>query len=486
MALLALASLAASAGPSQSPALTQARIFLEQGRYDEATTQLSAEYRRAPGPEVLRLLALARYQVGDTEQAAPLLERAVAAYPGDVGLRRAAARVALDLELPGQARPHIDYLLRHAPDAQAHLLDGDAQAAAGDDSAAMGAYERALRQTGGAMQQRLALRLIPLYRAAGRAAEADAVGEAAIAADPKSFDGAFLRLLLDAAPPVEPYELKAYLHYRLEHDDNVQLLADAPGIGDGADKSDTRHVLMADLLGRYGLGGGWDLFGEFHLYSGFHQELDHYDQTALNLVLGPGWSGESFGLRLPLEFTRNNLDGERLSETFSAAPGLWFRWGEGTLLRGFVRYASDDYAEPRRAGEDRDGDRLGGGLVFYHPFDADGSHLRLLAEHYEDDADGSNWDRSVNRFLATADLRIAADFSLGGSYQYEDYDYDNLHDLFLQARQDEVNTFSAWLGWRFHPHWEARLQATYTDWDSNLAAYAYERTVVSAGVSWHY
>ncbi len=486
MALLFAGSAPAFAGAALPSSLQQARFYLDQGRFDEALSLLQADYERAPRAAVLRLLALSQFRVGSLEQAAPLLEQAIQAYPEDADLRRAAARSALALQKPRDARVHIDYLLQRSADAQAHLLDGDARAATGDSGAAVAAYEQALKQADTAQRQRLASRLIPLYRSLGRAEDARTVGEGAIAAAPDSFHAASLRLLLDAAVADDPHDLNAYLHYRFEYDDNVQLLPDDPGIAGAADTSDTRHVLMADILGRYGLGRSWDLFGEFHLYRSLHQDLDEFDQSVFNFVLGPGWSGDTFGLRMPVEFTRNNLDGERLSDTLSVAPSVWFRWGGGALLQGYVRYAGDDYADAQRESENRDGERLGGGLLFYHPFDGDGSHLRLLAEHFDQDTDGSNWDRSVNRLLATVDFRFAQDFSLGASYQYEDYDYDNLHDLFLVTRQDEVNTFSAWLGWQFHGSWEARLQATYTDWDSNIQPFAYDRTVVSAGVSWNY
>ncbi len=475
------ASFAGVAGPS---ALSQARDYLDQGRYDEALTLLRADYDRAPEAAVLRLLALSQYRVGDLDGAAPLLEQAVQAYPEDVELRRAAARTALSLQQPDRARPHIERLLQHPADAEAHLLHGDALAAGGDSAAAVTAYEQALQQAD-APRQQLALRLIPLYRGQGRAADARSLGEDAVAAAPDSFDADSLRLLLNAADAEDPNDLGVHLHYRFEYDDNVRLLPDEPGLGDD-DSSDTRHVLMADILGRYGLGQRWDLFGEFHLYSSFHQDLETYDQAAFNFVLGPGWSGERFGLRMPFEFTRNNLDGERLSDTLSVSPGVWLRLGEATLLRGYVRYAEDDFVDALRENDNRDGQHLGGGLVLYHPFGSDGSHLRLLGEHFDDDTDGSNWDRSVTRLLAVADFRFAGDFSLGASYQYEKFDYDNLHDLFLQTRDDTVNTFSAWFAWQFQQSWEARVQGSYTDWDSNISAFAYQRSVVSAGVSWHY
>ena len=112
--------------------------------------------------------------------------------------------------------------------------------------------------------------------------------------------------------------------------------------------------------------------------------------------------------------------------------------------------------------------------------------LRIVGETDEVDADGDNWDRDEWRAYAMAEFSPAPNWTLGVGYRYQEADFDNLHDVFLQQRRDENSEAFASLNYRFKRRWEIRGQVTFVDQKSTLEVYDFERTVLSLGISYDF
>jgi tetratricopeptide (TPR) repeat protein len=120
--------------------LAQNRDFVRAADLAEQTLASGFEH-----PMLLNVAATRLEQQGKYEQALPLLERAVAIAPKDVGARNALGLCLQRLERPAEALVHIDELLRqHAELSFAHASKGNALIALGSLGRARESHLRAL------------------------------------------------------------------------------------------------------------------------------------------------------------------------------------------------------------------------------------------------------------------------------------------------------------------------------------------------------
>jgi len=482
--LLGLApALFASAALAAGSLLDQGRDQYDRQNYEEAAELLQRAYADKATPDGARYLGLTYYHTLRYEQAQPLLQKASAAFPNDAEVLSALADMALHTGDTGAARGYLTGLEKAAPNsADTFEIKGRVELAEGRETEAIAAFQSAanLKPTSPASEE-----LVRLYAKRGDNAKAQAVAKAAIAARPDSFETArFAAALGDLESTEKP--LAAFLGYRYETDSNVVLEPDTPVLIPGVkDKSDQRHVLTGDLLGHYQLGGGWDAFGEAHLYKNWYQTLSQYDTLRQNYVAGLGWSGAGYGFRLPYEYTHITLDGDSYLNENSVAPGIFYRHNDVTLY-GFYRYADLNYKEDVPPAEDRSGDANSVGALMLVPFNNNRGLLRVVIQGGTVDTDGRNWDRDESSVFANLGYGFTSRLSGNVGFEWAKEQYDNVHDVYLRKRDDEGTTFFAALSYLISKNWEVRLQGSWVNWDSNIDVYEYDRAVGSLGINWKY
>ena len=281
--------------------------------------------------------------------------------------------------------------------------------------------------------------------------------------------------------------LQAEAGYRLEYDSNVPSGPDnllVPGIG--ADRSDLRHALFGDLVGRYDLGRGWSLFGEAHLNAGFHQTLSQYDHFTHDWVASLGWSGRRWGFRLPLEFEQILLDGERLQDVFSAAPGVILQATPQLQLYPFLRWEHRGFRQAPAPAEQRDGSAWFGGLTVAWSTPDGATAVRGIFDYGREDLEGRNWQRDRWHAYLRLDQRLTKRLSLVLGGEIHGYDHDHLHDAFLVRRDDTRYSGFGALRYAFSSHWSLDLSGIVIHNSSNIDLYAFDRYVVSGGLTWRY
>jgi len=479
VALLFLSTAFAEGNPLQ-----QGRAQYDQQNFEEALDSLQRAYAEQQTPETARYLGLTYYQVLRYEEARPLLERAAAASPGDAPVLSALIHVALQANDVAAARGYLLKLQRAAPNAaETYGLEGRVELADGREAEAIAAFRRATDQdpTSFASEE-----LLRLYTRRGDSAKARQVAETALAAArPDSFEAErFKATLKNQGKIAKP--VSAFLGYRYEIDSNVALEPNTSVIIPGlTDKSDQRHVLTGDLLGQYRITGGWDAFGEVHLSGSWHQQLSQYDSLRQNYLLGLGWSGPTFGLRLPYEYTHITLDGNPYLSEHSLAPGVVFRFDTATLY-GFYRYKNLNYTEDVAPSEGRGGHANSLGALLLAPFHQGRGLLRMTLEGGTVDTDGRNWDRDEASLFADLNYGLTSWLSGGIGFEWAKQQYSNVHDTYFVKRDDKATTLFASLSYLIDKSWEVRLQGSWVNGDSNIPVYQYDRAVGSLGVTWKY
>ena len=470
---------------------------LEQGiaayaaeNFDEARVLLEQAYRAGLQDRAARrYLALTYYQLQQFAEARPLLEQTIAADPDDNEARYALAEAQLLLDDANAALQQAKMLAERDFSPRVSLLLGRIHSRLGQQGEAIAILEGALDESDPKLYQAVSLELAPLYNIRGKNQQARDLTERAIALAPDSFDAYELRALSQRLQQVQavaqPVELS--LGYRLEYDSNVPLAPDDENLALNIDDDDDfRHVLFGDLLGRYPLGGNFELLGEAHLTVGLHNDLDEFDFTRQNYVAGLAWNQSDYGVRLPLEFEQVDIDSDRLVQSFAIAPGVYYRLSNDALVYGFARIKDNDFNNADSPEEDRSGTTRSLGMTFHGLFAERRGSLRGILEVGEDDTDGSNWERDEWRLYLYGTYKVTDQVELGLGFEHESNDYDNVNNVFLETRDDTINTVFASAAYKLDDNWEVRLQAVHEEGDSNIDVYDFDRNIFSVGVIWNY
>jgi tetratricopeptide (TPR) repeat protein len=454
-----------------SDAATEAYL---QGHWSLAV-QLLEPLKSTPGAQ--RMLALAYYHDQDFDLARPALERALADAPDDVELNDALLEVLLaDRDHP-RALAVADRL---------DALGGTDEAAFGRARIHLAEGERdvAIRMLHGLVagaEPPLAIRaadvLIEVLYEEHLFGEAYDVAQLALDRDPDSpLAYRFSRIRPD---PVTGRLFSVDLAYRFEYDDNVTFPDEEFATGE----EDYRHVLMADLLYRRPLGGGWLIYGQGHAMQSLHNEFDRFDRTRLKGSAGLGFQGQRLGWRFPLEFAHDRLDGDSFRTTVAALPGVSLEFAQGYLGHLYVRLQKDDYADPVLADEDRSGDVTGAGLLLAGQV-TPRLQLRSYVEFNRYDTDGSYWERDETVAFIYGEFEFTADWTAGLAFRYQDQDFDNARPVFAERQQDESQELYLNLTHRFSENWRFRGQVSLIDHASNIPIFDYDRSVYSISVIW--
>lgn len=484
--LLCLVFLCTTSARASGDTLASARDQYAAQNYEEALDLLTRTVPKPRGVPATRLLGLTYYHMLKYQEALPLLQEALPAYPADGELHHALADVLLALGQPQTALGQVEKAQNLAPQsASNYALAGRILLALGREGEARAAWERAIALDPVASAP-LAMELTRYYARQGKTDLARELAQRTVDAAPETFEADELRLALQQLQTA-PRSLAVHLGYRVEYDSNVVLEPDdtvAVLPGDKG-KSDVRNVFFADLLGRYNVAPHWDLFGEAHLYQSVYDKLDDYAQFRQNYVLSLGWSDPGYGFRMPYEFTNVLLDGVNYLTAHTVSPGAYVRLGEVTL-HGFFRYEDNDFDEDVRLQESRSGKSTGGGALLLWPFHSGRGSVRLLFDGAHVDAEGVNWERDEYSLLAEAGYRWLPEFNTRLGVQFIRQRYDDVHDVFLVRRRDDGTELFLSADYRFYENWELNFNAAWVDWDSNIDIYQYPRSVVAVGLSVHF
>jgi len=249
------------------------------------------------------------------------------------------------------------------------------------------------------------------------------------------------------------------------------------------------HALIANLRVDYQplLEGNFLFSGRYTINTVSYADNTTSNQITQNLTLTPGLGNTSGALTLPLFYSHSFLDSDQYQQIYGLRPTLSLRVGKGhvaQLLGGYSkREMLFDYANAAtEATENRDSDILMAGAGYIYLYAGGRGMINLRYELVEDDAEGTNWRNTGNRFAGSALIPLSSTLSanIGGEVFLQGYEGTN--SFFGVARRDETYNASAGLGWELTSMAKLTLQYNFTRDDSNIYIYDYVRHAVTAGV----
>lgn len=436
--------------------------------------------------EVLRFLGLCYFNLTRYAEASGYLKDVRATFPRDESLLFALAEIELVEGKPGRSLEHVRNLrqmVSYKPEVR--YLEGRAYASLHQDYDAAESFQAAIELSPNA-RQLVGLELAQAYVRTGRIDNARTLLENAIEEEPAAFNSRKFRLLLAQLKRIKK-PFVAQVGVRLESDSNVILEPSGVDVATSAeDKADTRITLIGDVMYQQSLSKNWTLYHEGHLYNSNHQQLSEFDQLQLDYIFSPGYSGNHWGYRLPLEISWSQLNGAAHRNAFAFTPGVYKQLDDDLTLSLYGQTVSAEYDEDVADVENRSGSYTGvGGFALWYFNDRD-AELRFIIDSGTNATDGSNWERSeTNLYLNTA-FQVTPEMKASIGVQTASHDYANTHTTYLEKRSDSSTKWFASYAYLLKREWEFQARISSVKWESNIDVYNYERNVFLLSVVWRH
>jgi len=370
-----------------------------------------------------------------------------------------------------EARAALEEVVAADPtNARALLLLGLAELELGELDAAIGRFEAA-RAADPALAQRALYHEGLAHARAGRAAEARAAWERAVAIDPTSRVGHGAQALLASREPVPaaPRRLRLSGSFGVEYDSNVTVpeIDASSGKGDGA--------AVADLSGAYrlldGEGGGLEVGYDFSQSLHFH--LDAADLQAHGVWLDGTTAVGACDAGLGARFDGVLLGGDGFLLLEELRPRLDLPVRPGWTAELFAGYAHKDFLES--ADDDRDADRASVGVENYFRLPDGRSRAHMGLRFESEDARGPEFDELGFAFGTGVRVPFEWHGSWGADLGYQLALRDYRHDTpaIAEPRRDLEQNVRVGLSRQLSRAVEARLEYHLTDAGSNLPSADY-------------
>lgn len=227
------------------------------------------------------------------------------------------------------------------------------------------------------------------------------------------------------------------------------------------------------------------LFGRVGLRVRDNIDTDEFDTDTLNLRGGISFLRKRSIIRVPLQFEYLNLDGENFRNLLISGVE-WERpikgpnWVAVFGQLGRVEYPDQDF---------RDVDLALVGGAWTHRFGRANRQVKIGVYVGDEDADDDepgvfkkHNGRDYVGVFGDFQWNLAPRHAFFVSGQYQSSEYDAEHPVFGEVRDDDFLQLATGWNWRWRPKWTINIQLNYSDNDSNIELFSYDRTELYAGL----
>jgi tetratricopeptide (TPR) repeat protein len=323
--------------------------------------------------------------------------------------------------------------------------------------------------------------------------------ESAITRDPQSDLAGFARQYL--ATVEQRLVLERPFRYTLslftQYDDNMILKPTDESLSPGP-TNESSGVLNSSFRVNYVpvMKGKWLFNAQYALFSSVHQKNVHTHDSFVNSIsINPGYNFGTYAINLATNYSYALVRSpgyKKYSGSLSIGPVFRYSIKGDQLLEIFAGYTNNEYFKPALSPEeDRNSNGFNTYLSWIWLFKKD-SFLNLKYQFRDQNADGSNWDRSTHDFSANLITPLAekVKFQLAGSIT--DQDYKNIHsttivrDLPPRSRKDTSYIFSGGVTWDFYKDMTLVGQYSHDRTNSNIGAFDYSRNTYTVGMEYRF
>ncbi|MGI6657521.1 MAG: porin family protein [Desulfobulbus sp.] len=225
----------------------------------------------------------------------------------------------------------------------------------------------------------------------------------------------------------------------------------------------------------YDLGapGRFFLEGSSSFYHLHYFEHDEYDASQWRINLGPVWRGQKTVMRLDGGYRLYFDDGSRGYEEFSIDPSLTLRISPRMRVQLETSWAHRSHEEARHNDLDRDSFRASLIPSFY--FDEGKTRLYFSLSGLDVDADNDHFDYQGAEFGLGVSRRINTKLLASLDYERRQIKYERTYSGWLVDREDDRDLLRFSLRYDITERLALGASFSWTDNDSNVELYDYER-----------
>jgi len=464
--------------------LEEAKVYLDQKQYGDAEKILAGLAKNYSDQwEVNYYLGLVKAGKGENEEAEKYLRAASKLAPEDLGIRADLAAVLMNLNRPGEARQELDAVVQKEPNnARALYLRGVCLIQQDDCSSAEADLKKA-KDLNPAYEAEISYYQGVCAARSGKAIEARRHFDQAIETGPGTVWADRANQALTRIPKKNPWFVGADIFY--QYDSNIVPVSDEDALPEQiSDIDDSRAVIW--FIGGYRplIREQGEIGLEYHFYNSWHFEVEEVNLQIHQGVVN-GFYNFEIG-KLPARvWAQYRYQYAGLGNDFdyystNHRGNLAFFLAETKTLVTELNYQYDNevFDEPGEDDFDRD----------------NSSHMVMLGQHfyvwnnlldlsafgrYEAvQAEGRNYD--ANRYGGRAMARLSEWNKFAGwvffDYDYRDY-YDSTYD-----RLDRVYSTGLEIQYQIIKYLAVFAGASFSNYDSNLDNYEYDREIYSVGL----
>lgn len=396
---------------------------------------------------------------------------------------KAAYELLLPLEPQRAGDPEYDYLL------------GIASLDAGDRERAIFALERVLAVQPGNLQARA--EIARAYYELGEKDTAQREFENVRGSEVPPQVRATVDRYLSAIATSRTTRFNAYVEIAAGHDSNVnaataQSSVAVPFFGGAqfllapgaTELEDSFSSLGAGFSFGHDLSQQWSLVGGASYYGKYNRDITLFDMTSWDAALGLRWAKDANAITAVAQGQTYSVDDRRYRDSLGGTLQWQHNLSQSTQFSLFLQHAALSYPDPTQ--QIRDAHRTIGGLGVAHAFGGEYAPVVFASvyggEEKEDDDSVPQLGHKPWGFRVGAQSAVASRMILFGTASYEQRKYNGDDPLFLVRRDDNYYDVTIGINYTFAPKWSLRPQATYTDNQSNIEIYSYNRTVAQIGL----
>lgn len=274
-----------------------------------------------------------------------------------------------------------------------------------------------------------------------------------------------------------------FLRVSFKHDDNAGLFPpDRDAYEETTDEED--NVIAAFVSGRYDFleSDGLTLGAGYSHYQSWYSDWDKYNLTASMPHVYLKYTSRPFTYSLEYMPSFYRVDSETFLKSHRIKPGIAWKSDRGIELGASCRFTDNDYDN-----DERDGNA--GGLFANARYPIAGGKIRLSAETGFEIVSAS-YDIYAHK-LWTLNAGLSANLPLklrlGLSARFAGRDYDETDPDYQTKREDTDCAFSASVSRNLFFDWlELEAMYEYSENDSNISDFDYERNVAAFSITANY
>ncbi|MBN2712886.1 MAG: tetratricopeptide repeat protein [Planctomycetes bacterium] len=211
----------------------------------------------------------------------------------------------------------------------------------------------------------------------------------------------------------------------------------------------------------------------------------YFDENDLDLLYFSGMTGPSletdrFVWDIKFHYTELHQDYNLYLQALGASNSWTFVLNRNVILSIGAKVENKEYHENRN--KDANNLVFGGGPIFIFGKNRISTRLELESEN----AQSGIYSYDKFRCSLRYDRILPKGFMAYASYKFQMSDYQDIDPLFGVDRMDDVRDYSVGISKKFTSHLSAEINHTYTESESNIDLYNYNRSVSGFTMTWDF